>query len=67
MIDVTAHRRYGGDRRRTDAGDIEAEVVVNCAGSGPMRWAHGGVNVPLHSAEHFYVVTETIEGVHRTC
>ena len=24
-----------------------------------------GVHVPLHSAEHFYVVTEQIEGVHR--
>lgn len=51
---------------RTDQGDIEAEVVVNCAG----QWAKSvgalaGVNVPLHSAEHFYAVTEQIEGVHR--
>ena len=51
---------------RTDHGDIEAEVVVNCAG----QWANAvgamaGVNVPLHSAEHFYVVTEQVEGVHR--
>ena len=23
-----------------------------------------GVNVPLHSAEHFYVVSEDIDGVH---
>jgi len=50
---------------RTDAGDIEAEIVVNCAG----QWAKAvgamaGVNVPLYSAEHFYVVTETIGGVH---
>jgi glycine/D-amino acid oxidase-like deaminating enzyme len=50
---------------RTDKGDIEAEIVVNCAG----QWAKqvgamAGVNVPLHSAEHFYVVTETIDGVH---
>ena len=50
---------------RTDAGDIEAEIVVNCAG----QWAKqvgrmAGVNVPLHSAEHFYVVTELIDGVH---
>ena len=50
---------------RTDAGDIEAEIVVNCAG----QWAKAvgdlaGVNVPLHSAEHFYVVTDPIEGVH---
>ena len=49
----------------TDAGDIAAEVVVNCAG----QWAKqvgalAGVNVPLHSAEHFYVVTDPIDGVH---
>lgn len=51
---------------RTDQGDIEAEVVVNCAG----QWAKQvgelcGVTVPLHSAEHFYVVTDQIDGVHR--
>lgn len=44
---------------------IEAEVVVNCAG----QWAKAlgdlvGVTVPLHSAEHFYVVTEAVEGAH---
>jgi len=50
---------------RTDAGDIEAAYVVNCAG----QWAKAvgalaGVNVPLHSAEHFYVVTEPFDGIH---
>ena len=40
-------------------------MVVNCAG----QWAKAvgalaGVNVPLHSAEHFYVVTDPFEGVH---
>ncbi len=50
---------------RTDRGDVEAEVVVNCAG----QWAKQvaelvGVTVPLHSAEHFYVVTDQIDGVH---
>lgn len=50
----------------TDRGKIEAEVVVNCAG----QWAKAvgllaGVHVPLHSAEHFYAVTERIDGVHR--
>ncbi len=49
---------------RTDSGDVEAEIVVNCAG----QWAHAlaariGVAVPLHSAEHFYVVTDQISGV----
>ena len=51
---------------RTDHGDVEAEIVVNCAG----QWAKAvgalaGVNVPLHSAEHFYVVSDQIPGVHR--
>ena len=53
---------------RTEQGDVEADVVVNCAG----QWAKAvaelapGVRptVPLHSAEHFYVVTERIPGVH---
>ncbi len=49
---------------RTDQGDVEAEIVVNCAG----QWAHHlaakiGVAVPLHSAEHFYVVTDQVAGV----
>jgi glycine cleavage system aminomethyltransferase T/glycine/D-amino acid oxidase-like deaminating enzyme len=49
----------------TDRGDVECEVVVNCAG----QWAKAlgdlaGVTVPLHSAEHFYVVTESVAGVH---
>jgi len=51
---------------RTDRGDVEAEIVVNCAG----QWAKQvgamcGVTVPLHSAEHFYVVTDQVDGVHR--
>ncbi|MEH6455397.1 MAG: FAD-dependent oxidoreductase [Cocleimonas sp.] len=48
----------------TEHGDIDAEYVVNCAG----MWARefgkkAGVNVPLHAAEHFYVVTEKMEGL----
>ncbi|MGH3457779.1 GcvT family protein [Aeromicrobium sp.] len=49
----------------TSHGDVEAEIVVNCAG----QWANDlaariDVTVPLHSAEHFYVVTDQIEGMH---
>lgn len=48
----------------TEKGDIDAEYVVNCAG----MWARNfgklaGVNVPLHGAEHFYVVTESMNGL----
>jgi 4-methylaminobutanoate oxidase (formaldehyde-forming) len=61
---LTDGRVVGGVQ--TDRGDVEAEIVVNCAG----QWAKQvgalcGVTVPLHSAEHFYVVTDQIEGVHR--
>lgn len=48
----------------TDKGDIACEAMVICAG----QWSRDfgasiGVNVPLHSAEHFYIVTKRIEGV----
>ncbi len=66
-VRVTGILQHGGQVRgvRTDRGDVEAEVVVNCAG----QWAKqvgalAGVTVPLHSAEHFYVVTDQIDGVH---
>ncbi|WP_446219046.1 GcvT family protein [Micromonospora sp. IBHARD004] len=49
---------------RTPYGDIEAEYVVNCAG----MWARqlgaaAGVNIPLQAAEHYYLITEPVEGV----
>lgn len=49
----------------TAQGDVRCEVLVNCAG----QWARqfgklAGVNVPLYSAEHFYIVTGKIPGVH---
>ncbi len=65
---VTAGGRATGVRWKTgdDEGAIGCEVVVNCAG----QWARGfgrnaGVSVPLHAAEHFYVVTSRIESVAR--
>ena len=50
---------------RTAQGEIRADMVVNCAG----MWAHElgmqtGTTVPLHAAEHFYIVTEPIAGLH---
>lgn len=48
----------------TGQGNIQAEMVVNCAG----LWARAvgqlaGVNVPLVSVQHQYIVTEPIPGV----
>ncbi len=54
---LTAKGRATGVR--TAQGDVEAEVVVNCAGMwGREVGLMAGVNVPLHACEHFYVVTE---------
>ena len=49
---------------RTDAGDVECELVVNCAG----MWARelgerNGVVIPNQAAEHYYLITEPIEGM----
>ncbi|MCH9012678.1 MAG: FAD-dependent oxidoreductase [Proteobacteria bacterium] len=59
---LSARGRVAGVQ--TEHGDIKAEVVVNCAG----LWARevglmAGVAVPLHACEHFYVVTEPMDGV----
>ena len=43
---------------------INSDVVVLCAGQWTRQLAAKcNVNVPLHSAEHFYVITKPIEGV----
>ncbi|MGE5827375.1 MAG: FAD-dependent oxidoreductase, partial [Micromonosporaceae bacterium] len=52
---------------RTPQGDIEAEYVVNCAG----MWARQlgatvGVTIPLQAAEHYYLITEPIDGIDGT-
>jgi glycine cleavage system aminomethyltransferase T/glycine/D-amino acid oxidase-like deaminating enzyme len=49
---------------RTAQGDIRADTVVICGG----MWSHRlaadvGVALPLHAAEHFYIVTEPIAGL----
>ncbi|MBM3126326.1 MAG: FAD-binding oxidoreductase, partial [Chloroflexi bacterium] len=49
----------------TDKGEIKAEIVVNCAGLwGRQLGKMAGVNVPLQAAEHYYLLTQPIEGVH---
>ena len=49
---------------RTDKGDIAAEHVVICAGMWSRQiGARAGINLPLQAAEHYYLITETMEGV----
>ncbi len=48
----------------TDKGRIECEMVICCAGQWTRQLAATvGVNVPLVSIEHQYMITEAIEGV----
>jgi 4-methylaminobutanoate oxidase (formaldehyde-forming) len=65
-VAVTGVVQHGGvvTGVRTDHGEIEAEYVVNCAG----MWARqlgerAGVNIPLQAAEHYYLITEQIDGL----
>ncbi len=51
-------------KRGDEDGEVSCETLVNCGG----QWARefgrlAGVNVPLCSAEHFYIVTKAIAGV----
>ncbi len=48
----------------TSRGEIECEIIVNCAG----MWAREiglmcGVSIPLHAADHAYLVTKPMDGV----
>ncbi len=48
----------------TDQGSIAAETVVNCAGMWGLEVGRmAGVRVPLQACEHFYIVTEGIDGL----
>jgi 4-methylaminobutanoate oxidase (formaldehyde-forming) len=45
-------------------GHIRAEMVVNCGGMwGRDLAAQSGVTLPLHACEHFYLITEPIDGL----
>ena len=49
---------------QTTQGEVRCEVLVNCAGQWARQFGRlAGVNVPLFSAEHFYIVTGKIDGV----
>jgi len=48
----------------TDKGEIECEHLVIAGGMWSRDFGRQiGVNIPLHAAEHFYIVTEPIDGL----
>ena len=45
-------------------GDIKSDIVIICAGMWSRELAAAnGVNIPLHACEHFYIVTEPVDGL----
>ena len=47
-----------------ETGEIKTDYVVNCAGMwGREVGLMAGVSVPLQACEHFYIVTEAIDGL----
>lgn len=66
-IEVTGVITEGGRVAgvRTAQGEVRCETLVICAGQWSRQFgAMCGVNIPLFPAEHFYIVTDRIEGVH---
>jgi glycine cleavage system aminomethyltransferase T/glycine/D-amino acid oxidase-like deaminating enzyme len=58
----TAHRRVTAVL--TDQGRIETELVINAGGMWAGRFgAMAGVHVPLQAAEHYYLITDAVEGM----
>ena len=50
---------------RTNRGEIQAKYVVICGGMWSRDLASRvGVNIPLHACEHYYVLFESVEGLH---
>ena len=67
-VSVTGIRTVAGrvTAVTTDQGDVECETVVLAAGLWTRALARrAGTAVPLQAAEHYYLLTEPMPGVHR--
>ncbi|MCP3673690.1 MAG: FAD-dependent oxidoreductase [Gammaproteobacteria bacterium] len=67
-VSVTALNQVNGKVTgvTTDKGIINSEYVVNCAGMWARQFGEmAGVNLPLQAAEHYYLITDDMEGMHR--
>ncbi|HTH06945.1 MAG TPA: FAD-dependent oxidoreductase, partial [Ilumatobacteraceae bacterium] len=67
VVDVLVEHRNGTPTVRgvvTDHGTIECEYVVNAAGMWARQLgARSGVTIPLQAAEHYYLITEHMDGL----
>jgi glycine cleavage system aminomethyltransferase T/glycine/D-amino acid oxidase-like deaminating enzyme len=67
-VSVTGIRTHAGRVTAvvTDRGDVECETVVLATGLWTRDLARRcGIDVPLQAAEHYYLLTEPMPGVHR--
>ncbi|HTY72381.1 MAG TPA: FAD-dependent oxidoreductase [Actinomycetes bacterium] len=67
-VSVTGVRTSAGrvSAVTSDAGEIECETVVLATGLWTRELARRcGIDVPLQAAEHYYLLTEPFDGVHR--
>ncbi|WP_103256975.1 GcvT family protein [Tabrizicola aquatica] len=64
-VTTSAGRVTGVDYETAEGpGHIAADVIVNCGGMwGRDLAAQNGVTLPLHACEHFYLVTEPVDGL----
>ncbi len=47
-----------------ETGHTSAEIVINCGGMWARELAaRSGVTLPLHACEHFYLITEPVDGI----
>ncbi len=62
---ITTNGRVSGVK--TDKGVIATEKVLLAGGMWTSRFAaEHGVTVPLHAAEHFYILTDAVKGLSRS-
>jgi glycine/D-amino acid oxidase-like deaminating enzyme len=60
---LTGEREATGVKTACGA-QVSCDVLVLCGGQWSRQFgAKAGVTVPLHSAEHFYVITNEVEGI----
>ncbi len=63
-VTATVQRPDGSWDVTTPKGDINAEIIVNCAGLWAREVGHmQGLNIPVQPMEHHYLITDKIQAV----
>ncbi len=66
VVEILSRNATATGVRTTDGQTIVAENVVICGGMWSRQLAaRAGINLPLQAAEHYYLITENIDGLSR--